>query len=220
MGGTVLDFLSHIMQYLLTFFYNMSASLGVPNYGLAIILLTIVLKTVLYPLTVAQTKTMKAMAVVAPKTKEIQEKYKNNPEKLQKELGELYKKHQINPLSGCLPLIAQMPFLIAIFFAIRDYQYIGEPSFLWMANLAAPDPTYILPVLSAAATYLQTKMSSTPEQLEQQKMMTLMMPLIILYISLTFPAGLVLYWFMGSVVQIIQQYYLNKKFEVVPGEAS
>jgi YidC/Oxa1 family membrane protein insertase len=208
------------MQYLLTFFYNLTESMGYANYGLAIILLTIVIKVVMYPLTVTQIKSMKEMAYIQPKMKELQEKYKGKPEILNKEMAELYKAHKINPLSGCLPLIVQMPFLIAIFYAIRDYQYIGEPSFLWMSSLAAPDPLYILPVISAASTYLQTRMSTTPEQMQQQKMMLILMPVFILWISLKFPAGLVLYWAISTIVQIIQQYYLYKKPYVAQGEAN
>lgn len=214
------DYLSHAMQYLLTFFYNITVSVGLANYGLAIILLTIAIKIAMYPLTVSQIKSMKEMAFIQPKMKELQEKHKGNPEKLNKELAELYKTHKVNPLSGCLPLILQMPFLIAIFYAIRDYQYVGEPSFLWMSNLAAPDPIYILPVISAAATFFQTRMSTAPEQMEQQKIMLIFMPLFILWISISFPAGLVLYWAVSTLVQIIQQYYLYKKPHVTQGEAN
>jgi YidC/Oxa1 family membrane protein insertase len=214
-----LDFLSNAMQYVLTFFYNLTVSMGFANYGLAIILLTIALKFALYPLTVSQVKSMKEMAFIQPKMKELQEKYKGNPEKLNKEMADLYKNHKINPLAGCLPLLVQMPFLIAIFYAIRDYQYVGEPSFLWLTSLAVADPTYVLPVLSAATTYLQTKLFTAPEQQEQQKMMLIFMPIFILWISLSFPAGLVLYWVVGNVVQIIQQYYLYKKPLVTQGEA-
>lgn len=216
----IFNYLSHGMQYLLTFFYNLTESMGYANYGLAIILLTIAIKIAMYPLTVSQIKSMKEMAYIQPKMKELQEKYKGNPEKLNKEMAELYKTHKINPLSGCLPLIVQMPFLIAIFYAIRDYQYVGDPSFLWLSSLKEADPTYVLPVLSAAATYLQTRMSTTPEQMEQQKIMLILMPIFILYISLKFPAGLVLYWAVSTLIQIIQQYYLYKKAYVIQGEAS
>lgn len=214
------SYLSNAMQHLLTYSYDITNALGYANYGLAIILLTIVIKIVLYPLTVSQIKSMKEMAFIQPKMKELQEKYKGKPEILNKEMAELYKTHKINPLSGCLPLIVQMPFLIAIFYAIRDYKYIGEPSFLWMSSLAAPDPLYILPVVSAAATYLQTRMSTTPEQMQQQKMMLIIMPVFILWISLNFPAGLVLYWAVSTIVQIFQQYYLYKKPYATQGEAN
>jgi YidC/Oxa1 family membrane protein insertase len=218
LGGTVLAFLSNAMQYLLTFFYNITALIGIPNYGGAIILLTIALKIALYPLTVSQVKSMKAMAAVSPKLKELQEKYKNKPEILQKEMSELYKSHKINPISGCLPLLVQMPFLFAIFLAIRDFNYPGGSYFLWF-DLAQPDKTFILPVISAVATYLQSKMSITPDQQQQQKIMTILMPAFILYISITFPSGLVLYWAVSTIVQVIQQYYLNYKSEAVQGEA-
>ncbi len=205
-----MDFLSNIMQSALTFFYNMTTSIGFPNYGVAIILLTIAIKALMYPLTVKQVKSMKAMQDIQPKMKELQEKYKGNPEKLNKELANLYKEAGVNPLAGCLPLLVQMPFLIAIFFAIRDYQYAQlPPSFLWLTDLAQPDPTYILPVLSALTTYIQQKQTTT-EMTQQNKMMLIFMPIFIGYISLTFPAGLVLYWVVSNMFQIGQQWFMYR----------
>lgn len=205
-----MDFLSNIMQTALTFFYNLTISFGFPNYGVAIILLTIAIKALMYPLTVKQVKSMKAMQDIQPKMKELQEKYKGNPEKLNKELANLYKEAGVNPLAGCLPLLVQMPFLIAIFFAIRDYQYAQlPPSFLWMTDLAQPDPTYILPVLSALTTYIQQKQTTT-EMTQQNKMMLIFMPIFIGYISLTFPAGLVLYWVVSNMFQIGQQWFMYR----------
>ncbi|HWR44034.1 YidC/Oxa1 family membrane protein insertase [Sporomusa sp.] len=198
------------MQSALTFFYNMTASIGFANYGIAIILLTIAIKALMYPLTVKQVKSMKAMQDIQPKMKELQEKYKGNPEKLNKELANLYKEAGVNPLAGCLPLLVQMPFLISIFFAIRDYQYAQlPPSFLWLPDLAQPDPTYILPVLSALTTYIQQKQTTT-EMTQQNKMMLIFMPLFIGYISLTFPGGLVLYWVVSNTFQIAQQWFMYR----------
>ncbi|WP_144353048.1 YidC/Oxa1 family membrane protein insertase [Sporomusa termitida] len=198
------------MQTALTFFYNVTTSIGFPNYGIAIILLTIAIKALMYPLTVKQVKSMKAMQDIQPKMKELQEKYKGNPEKLNKELANLYKEAGVNPLAGCLPLLVQMPFLIAIFFAIRDYQYaLLPPSFLWMTDLAQPDPTFILPVLSALTTYIQQKQTTT-EMTQQNKMMLIFMPIFIGYISLTFPAGLVLYWVVSNMFQIGQQWFMYR----------
>lgn len=205
-----MDFLSNIMQNALTFFYNLTMGMGFANYGIAIILLTVAIKLLMYPLTVKQVKSMKAMQDIQPKMKALQEKYKGNPEKLNKELATLYKEAGVNPLAGCLPLIVQMPFLIAIFFAIRDYQYAQQPpSFLWMTDLAQPDPTYILPVLSAVTTYIQQK-QTTSEMTQQNKMMMIFMPLFIGYISLTFPGGLVLYWVVSNIFQIIQQWFMYR----------
>ncbi len=198
-----------LLQHILTFFYDMTASIGIPDYGIAIILVTLIIKLLLYPLTVKQVKGMKAMQDLQPKMKNLQEKYKGNPEKLKKEMALLYKESGVNPLSGCLPLLVQMPILMGIFFAIRDYQYAQIPSFLWIANLSQPDPLYILPVLSAATTYVQQKQTSS-DMNQQAKMMMTFMPLFIGYISITFPAGLVLYWVMSNVFQIAQQWWMYR----------
>jgi len=203
------DWAIGLLQELLTFFYGITASLGMANYGLAIILITLAIKIVLYPLTVKQIKGMKAMQELQPKMKELQEKYKGNPEKLNKEMASLYKDSGVNPLSGCLPLLVQMPILMGIFFAIRDYQYAHVPSFLWMTDLSQPDPIYILPILSAVTTYIQQKQTST-DMNQQTKMMMNIMPIFIGYISITFPGGLVLYWVMSNVFQILQQWFMYR----------
>jgi len=198
-----------LLQDLLTFFYGVTVSLGMANYGIAIILITLAIKLVLYPLTVKQVKGMKAMQDLQPKMKALQEKYKGNSEKLNKEMAILYKESGVNPLSGCLPLIVQMPILMGIFFAIRDYQYAQLPSFLWIADLSGPDPLYILPILSAATTYIQQKQTTTDTN-AQAKMMMNLMPLFIGYISITFPAGLVLYWVVSNLFQIAQQWWMYR----------
>lgn len=207
------------LQTFLTFFYTLSESLGYANYGVAIILMTIVIKMVLYPLTVKQVKSMKAMQEMQPQLKKLQEKYKGKPEMLQKEMAALYKNSGVNPLAGCLPLIAQMPILIGIFWAIRDYTYIGSPSFLWMHNLSEADPLYILPVLSAFTTYIQQKQTMT-EMNQQTKMMMIFMPLFIGWISCTFPSGLVIYWVISNVMQIAQQWWMYRGDSKQKGEVA
>lgn len=217
-----MDFLSGIVKNLLTFFYNLTVSAGVPSYGLAIILLTIAIKMLLYPLTVKQVKSMKAMSDIQPKMKALQEKYKDNKEKLSKEMAELYRTAGVNPLAGCLPLIVQMPVLIAIFFAIKEYNYVGDSSFLWLKNLSQDnpsDPFYIIPVLSALTTYIQQKQTTTDMTSAQNKMMMIFMPLFIGYITITFPAGLGIYWVVGNLVQIAQQWWMYRKPAVAQGEA-
>lgn len=212
-----MDFLSNIMKSALTFFYNLTVTAGIPSYGLAIILLTIAIKMILYPLTVKQVKSMKAMSELQPKMKELQEKYKDNKEKLGKEIGELYQKAGVNPLAGCLPLLVQMPFLIAIFFAIKEYNYVGDSSFLWLQNMAQDnpsDPLYILPVLSALTTWVQQK-QTTVDTSAQNKMMMIFMPIFIGYITVTFPAGLGIYWVVGNIIQIIQQWWMYRKPQTV-----
>ena len=198
-----------LLQDLLTFFYGVTVSLGMANYGIAIILITLVIKLALYPLTVKQVKGMKAMQDLQPKMKDLQEKYKGNAEKLNKEMALLYKDSGVNPLAGCLPLLVQMPILMGIFFAIRDYQYAHLPSFLWIADLSGPDPLYILPILSAVTTYVQQKQTST-DMNQQTKMMMNFMPLFIGYISITFPGGLVLYWVVSNLFQIAQQWWMYR----------
>lgn len=204
----MLDFLSQLMQGFLNFCYSLTSMMGIANYGLAIIILTAIIKIVLYPLTVKQVKSMKGMQEIQPKIKALQEKYKSNPKKMQEEMAALYKEAGVNPFAGCLPLIIQMPFLIGIFYAIRDYQYAQQPYFLGI-DLSQPDPTYILPILSALTTMFQQKQVTT-EMNQQAKMMMIFMPLFIGYISLSFPAGLVLYWAASNVFQIIQQWWMYR----------
>ena len=174
--------------------------------------MTVLVKLILYPLTKKQIESTKAMMEIQPKMKAIQEKYKDDKQRLNMELANLYKNEGVNPLAGCLPLLIQMPIMIGIFYGIRDFQYEGSASFLWMESISAPDPTYILPVLSALTTFIASKqtMPATGAGGAQNKMMMYFMPLFIGYISLTFPAGLVLYWVVMNIMQIGQQYMMDK----------
>ena len=205
-----MDFLSGIVQSALTVFYNLTISMGMPSYGLSIILMTVLIKLLLYPITAKQIESTKGMAILQPKMKEIQERYKNDKTKLNEELAKLYQREGINPLAGCLPLLIQMPILIAIFYGIKDYQYTGSTAFLWMSNLSMPDSTYILPIISALSTYVQSKQTITDLSNPQNKIMLYFMPLFIGYISITFPAGLVLYWVVTNFMQIAQQWWMMK----------
>ena len=205
-----MDFLSGIVQTVLTYCYDLTVSMGFANYGVAIIVMTVFIKMLLYPLTVKQIRSMKAMSELQPKMKALQEKYKDDKVKLQSEISNLYKVSGVNPLSGCLPLVVQMPILIAIFYAIRDYQYAGSTTFLWLASLADPDPTYVLPVISAATTFVQSLQTMPDTSSAQNKMMLYFMPVFIGYISLQFSAGLVLYWIVTNLVQILQQWWMAR----------
>ena len=199
-----------VLQDILNVFYQLTATLGFPSYGLAIILMTLVIKMIMYPLTVKQVKSMKGMQILQPKMKELQTKYKDKPEKLQQEMIKLYKETGVNPMAGCLPLVLQMPIFIVIFYGLRDFTFNGATSFLWLTDLAQPDPLYILPVLSALTTYYQQKQTST-EMNQQAKMMLMFMPLFIGYISTTFSSGLVLYWVTMNTVQIVQQWWMSRE---------
>ena len=206
-----MDFLSNIVQQVITIIYHFISSFGVANYGVAIVVMTILVKLLLYPLSKKQIESTKAMMELQPKMKAILEKYKDDKQRLNMELANLYKSEGVNPLAGCLPLVVQMPIMIGIFYGIRDFQYEGSTSFLWMESIAAPDPTYILPVLSALTTFIQSKQTMPDTGNPQNKIMLYFMPLFIGYISLTFPAGLVLYWVVMNIMQIGQQALMNKE---------
>ena len=203
--------LSTIVQQVVTFLYSLTASIGFPSYGLAIIIMTIIVKLILYPLTAKQISSTKAMMDLQPKMKAIQEKYKNDKVLLNQKLAELYKDQGINPLAGCLPLLVQMPIMIGIFYGIRDFSYVGPNNFLWIQNISEPDPLFILPVLSALTTFIQSKQSMPDTSSAQNKIMLYFMPIFIGYISFQFPAGLVLYWVVMNIMQIGQQALMNKK---------
>ena len=205
-----MDFLSNIVQQVITFLYGLTNMLGVPSYGLAIVIMTVIVKLILYPLTKKQIESTKAMMSIQPKMKEIQEKYKDDKQRLNMELANLYKNEGVNPLAGCLPLLVQMPIMIGIFYGIRDFSYAGPSNFLWMETISNPDPLYILPILSALTTFIQSKQTMPDTSSPQNKIMLYFMPLFIGYISLNFPAGLVIYWVVMNIMQIGQQALMNK----------
>ena len=210
----IFQVLVDFMRTLLTYCYNLTEALGFPSYGIAIIIMTIGIKAILAPLTAKQVKSMKGMQKLQPKMKEIQNKYKNDPQRAQQEIAKMYKELGVNPLSGCLPLLVQMPFLIAIFYALQGYPY--DPvyeSFLWLPSLGEADHLYILPVLSALSTFVmskQTAQDATGAGAGQQKIMQIFMPLFIGYISLNFPSGLVIYWVVSNIFQMIQQFFIYR----------
>ena len=198
--------------------YQVTAAIGFPSYALAIIFISILLKLLLYPLMQKQMKSTMNMQEVQPKLEYVQKKYKNNPEKMNEEVMKLYKEYDINPMAGCLPLLIQMPILIGLFMALRQYNFdpIEHATFFWVPNLGQADPLHILPVLVALTMYAQQKvtMSSTAgnEQTAQMmKTMLYMMPAMMLFVCWSMPAGLCLYWAFFSVLSIIQQYFMNKQ---------
>jgi len=207
----IVDFISNVLQFLFEFTNNM----GVPSYGIAIILLTIIIKVVLFPLTFKQIKSMKAMQTLQPEMKRIQEKHKKTPEKAQQEIMQLYKSEGVNPLAGCLPLLVQMPILFALFRALDNFDYTVIPSFLWIPNLSNPDPI-ILPILVAGTMFMQmyiqqklTGTAATTDQAQMQKMFLYVMPFMLGFFARSFPAGLALYWTMFSIMGTVEQFIIN-----------
>lgn len=206
-----------IMLPLLKFFYENIY----PNYGIAIILLTILVKAIFYPMSVKQFKSMKEMQKLQPKIKELQEKHKKDPAKLQKEMISMYKEHNVNPLGGCFPLLVQLPFLIALFYTLMDKEFktlliaSGKGgTFLWIKNLAVADKTYVLPILIAVTTYLSQRTMQKPADSAQNNMMSMMntmMPILMFFISLNLYAGVLIYWVVSQGLTALQQYYIAKK---------
>ena len=202
------------MTDLLNILYHVTVSIRIPSYGLAIIFLTVLIKMVLFPLTKKQMVSMAVMKKLQPKVKEIQDKWKErDPKKMSDMIMALYKENNANPLAGCLPLLIQMPILIALYRALFKFDYINpdHAGFFWIVSLSVPDPYYLLPLLAALTTYLQSKMTIS-ESDQTQRMMLYMMPLMIGWISMKIPSGMALYWVMFNIVGIAQQYYINKRY--------
>lgn len=192
------------------------------NYGIGILVATIIIRLLILPLMIKQIKSSKMMQALQPEMQKIREKYKNDPQKAQQETMLLFQKHNVNPLAGCLPLLVQMPILIAFYHAIIRTPEIKTHTFLWM-SLGEKDPYYILPIIAAVTTYLQSKMmGSATQNNPQMQMMLVMMPLMILAIAVTLPSALSLYWVYGNIFTIIQTYFLyrDKGTELKPKEGT
>ncbi len=183
----------------------------IPNYGIAIILLTILIRLITFPLQYKSFKSMKKMQVIQPELQKIKEKYKDEPQKMQKETMDLFKKAGANPLSGCLPLILQMPFFFAIYRVLYSaVELVGAPFYGWIHDLSIHDPFYVLPILMGLAMLAQQKLTpQTTVDPTQQKIM-MFMPVVFAFIMKSLPAGLVLYIFVSTVVGILQQTIVYK----------
>lgn len=189
------------------------------NYGLAIIILTVLIRLVILPLTASQTRAMKKMQELQPEIQKLQKKYRNDPQRLNQETMALWREHKVNPLSGCLPILIQLPILWAFFAALRGYDFRADPAFLWLPDLSAPDPV-ILPLLTALTTYWMTRMTTPATADPSQRVMLYVMPVFLGWVTRTFPAGLAVYWVTSNVFSIVQQYFLNwADRRTVKGEA-
>ncbi|MFA5927835.1 MAG: membrane protein insertase YidC [Candidatus Margulisiibacteriota bacterium] len=193
----------------------------VGNYGLAIIILTVLIKILFIPLTHKSLESMSKMQKLKPEMDKLKEKYKDNAQKLNEETMKMYQKHKVNPFSGCLPLLVQLPIFFALFsvlqyaielrgqpFIVLPFQFLGQQ--MWITDLSLKDPTYILPVLMGISMFIQQKMSTVDSNDPQAKMMS-WMSVIFTFMFLNFPSGLVIYWLVNNLLSIWQQYYVNKK---------
>jgi YidC/Oxa1 family membrane protein insertase len=226
-GGLPMEWLGVPILLLMNWVYR-----HVGNYGIAIILLTVVSKVLFYPLTVKSMRSMRAMQALQPQINSLRSKYKSDPQRLQKETMDLYRQHKVNPMGGCLPMLAQVPIFYALYLALSNAVELQGAEFLcanwldpiasalrwlgmhwvnglWICNLADPDPLYVLPILMGITMFVQQKMTPVAGDPRQAKMM-LVMPFIFTFMFLNLPAGLVLYWTVSNILQILQQWYMDR----------
>jgi len=185
----------------------------VANWGVAIIILTVLIKIVFYPLSAASYKSMARMKVVAPKLQKLKERYGDDRQKMHQAMIELYKTEKINPLGGCLPILVQIPVFIALYWVLLlSVELRHAPFYLWIKDLSTPDPFYILPVLMGATMFIQTWLNPTPPDPMQARLMKIM-PIAFSIFFFFFPAGLVLYWLVNNVLSIAQQWHITRTIE-------
>ena len=185
----------------------------VGNWGVAIILLTVFIKLLFYPLQAKAGRSMAQMKVLAPKLQKMKEQYGDDRAKLNQAMMELYKKEKINPLGGCLPIVIQIPVFIALYWVLlATVELRHAPFALWIKDLSAADPYFVMPLVMGATMFLQTKLNPAPPDPIQAKVM-LAMPVVFTAMFLFFPAGLVLYWIVNNVLSIAQQWHINRMIE-------
>jgi len=228
-GGRIIKPFSIALHWLMEFFYRL-----IPNYGVVILIISLVIKIATYPLTNKSYGSMKRMQMIQPKIQELQQKYKNNKEVLQQKTMELYKEEKVNPMGGCFPMLLQLPLLYGLFIVFRTaIEFRGAPFMLWMKDLSAPDALFnfgfnipllgsefnVLPILMTVLMVVQQKMSGSgaaanPQQAQQQKMMLWLMPAMMFFLFYQFPSGLVLYYLIFNLLTILQQkFVINKQVE-------
>ncbi|AKL99779.1 membrane protein insertase YidC [Burkholderia pyrrocinia] len=183
----------------------------VGNWGWAIVLLTVLIKAVFFPLSAASYKSMARMKEITPRMQALRERFKSDPQKMNSALMELYKTEKVNPFGGCLPVVIQIPVFISLYWVLlASVEMRGAPWVLWIHDLSQRDPFFILPVLMAVSMYVQTSLNPTPPDPVQAKMMKFM-PIAFSVMFFFFPAGLVLYYVVNNVLSIAQQYYITRK---------
>ena len=208
--------LCYPLVWVLNFFNDL-----IPNYGIAIILLTILVRILFWPLTHKSTVGMKKMQEIQPKMKELQAKFKDNPQRLQQETWALYRAEKVNPMSSCLPMLIQIPVFIALFNVLRSAVELRYAPFLWIGDLSEPEALFaswfpfgglnILPILMAVTTALQSAFTPSAGDKSQQKMMMVFMPIMMLVMFYSFPSALSLYWFLSNLFSIAQMAIIRRQ---------
>jgi YidC/Oxa1 family membrane protein insertase len=195
----------------------------VGNWGIAIILLTVIIKLIFYPLSEASYRSMARMRVLAPKLQRLKEQYGDDKQRMQQAMMALYKTEKINPLGGCLPIVVQIPVFIALYWVLlASVELRHAPFMLWIQDLSRSDPYFVLPVLMGATMIIQTRLNPEPPDPVQAKVMKIM-PIAFSVFFFFFPAGLVLYWLVNNILSILQQWHINRVLEranLVPARKS
>ena len=184
----------------------------VGNWGWAIILLTVLIKAAFFKLSDKSGKSMAAMKKLQPRLQTLKERYKDDRQKFQMEMMALYKKEKINPAGGCLPILVQMPVFLALYWVLLESVELRQAPFaLWLQDLSAPDPYYVLPVLMGVTQFIMFRLNPAPME-DIQKKVFMIMPIVFVFIFAGFPQGLVLYWVVNNILSMAQQWYINRKY--------
>jgi len=204
----IMTFLAKPMFAILNFLYSI-----IHNWGLSIILFVVLVRIILFPLTYRGMASMYKMKLLAPKMKELKDKYGKDPKKFQMKTMELYKKEKVNPLGGCLPMLLQIPIFFSIYRVLVNAIELKGASFLWIHDLSSMDPYFILPVLMGITMYAHQVITPNNFTDPMQEKIFKFLPLIFTFFMATFSAGLVLYWTTNNILSFIQQYIINKSME-------
>lgn len=217
LGGLIdygfFSFFAFPLLELLRFFYRF-----VHNYGLAIILLTLLVRILFYPLSLKGYRSMKAMQKLQPQIAALKEKYKDDTQRFGQEQMALFKTHKVNPAGGCLPMLVQLPVFIALYAVLNSsVELFHAPFYFWIKDLSAKDPFYVFPVLMGISMFIQQKMTPTPGMDPMQQKVMLLMPIIFSFIMLNLPSGLTIYIFLSTLLGILQQISMNRDSDKASG---
>jgi YidC/Oxa1 family membrane protein insertase len=204
----ILTVLAQPLFWLLKTIHNL-----VGNWGWAIVLVTVIIKLAFYKLSETSYKSMANMRKMAPRLQSLKERYGDDRQKLNQAMMELYKKEKINPLGGCLPIVVQIPVFIALYWVLLESVELRQaPFMLWITDMSAPDPYYVLPLLMGATMLIQQKLNPAPLDPIQAKVM-MVLPVVFTVFFAFFPSGLVLYWVVNNTLSITQQWVITKRIE-------
>ncbi len=208
--------ITSVVQDIIRYFADLTG-----NPGWSIIIVTVLIKVITHPLTVRQLKSMEQIKIITPKMKEIEAKYKGQPQEYQRRVQELYRDNKVNPMAGCLPSLIPLPVLIVFFRVLQNREFVASltgasAGFLWMRDFAVADPLYIMPVLSAATTWLSMAQTASDPS---QKSMTIIMPLMMGWFATQMPSGAAIYWVVTNIVSIAQNWLIKRQFAAEKGVA-